>query len=216
MRLTDNSKLVMIGDSITDAGRKQPVGEGSGDALGHGYVALTDALLTARHPELGVRVVNMGTGGHTVRDLAARWRRDVLALTPDWLSVMIGTNDVWRQFDSPDRPEAGVPPDKFARALEALVTQTLPALSGGLVLMTPFYVQKDITDPMRARMDEYGSLVREIAARHGTLFVDTQAAFDAALAQLGFAVLAPDRVHPSLPGHIILARALLEALEFEW
>ena len=27
------------------------------------------------------------------------WKADVLDLRPDWLSVMIGINDVWRQFD---------------------------------------------------------------------------------------------------------------------
>ncbi|MFN8378973.1 MAG: GDSL-type esterase/lipase family protein [Anaerolineae bacterium] len=45
-------------------------------------------------------VINMGVGGNTVRDLAARWESDVTALNPDWLSICIGINDVWRQFDA--------------------------------------------------------------------------------------------------------------------
>jgi len=106
MRLTKNQKLLFIGDSITDCGRTQPVGEGLFEALGRGYVAQVDALLGATYPQLGIRVVNMGTSGHTVRDLAARWERDVLAQRPDWLAVMIGINDVWRQFDSPARPRS--------------------------------------------------------------------------------------------------------------
>ena len=146
MKLTQNTKLVMIGDSITDAGRAHPVGEGPGAALGNGYVSLVDSLLGAARPELGVRVVNVGTSGHTVRDLAARWQRDVLALKPDWLSVMIGTNDVWRQFDNPNRPEMHVLLDEFERTLDALVARTLPTLSG-LVLMTPFYVEPNNQTP---------------------------------------------------------------------
>ena len=215
MKLQKNNKLVMIGDSITDAGRAQPVGEGKNDALGHGYVSLVDSLLGAARPDLGVRVVNMGTSGHTVRDLAARWQRDVLDLKPDWLSVMIGINDVWRQFDSPTRPELHVPLDEYTRTLDELVARTQPTVTG-LVLLTPFYIEPNLSDPMRAQMDRYGAAVQQIAARHDTLFVDAQAAFDAVLAHCYPATLAWDRVHPGQTGHMILARAFLRALQFEW
>ncbi len=215
MLIKPNSKLVMIGDSITDAGRAQPVGEGLFDALGRGYVSLVDALLGTVYPELGVRVVNMGTSGHTVRDLDRRWQTDVIDLRPDWLSVMIGTNDVWRQFDSPRQPETHVLPDEYAQTLDALVTCTLPSVSN-IVLMTPFYLEPNRADPMRRRVDEYGGLMKEIAAKHGTLFVDTQAAFDRVLTAYYPATLAWDRVHPNQTGHMIIARAFLEAVEFQW
>src|SRR3954452_17883523 len=98
LRIQPNSKLLMIGDSITDCERARPVGEGLFAALGKGYVSLVDALLGATYPEREIRVVNMGSSGNTVRDLKSRWRTDVLDLRPDWLSMMIGINDVWRQF----------------------------------------------------------------------------------------------------------------------
>jgi len=206
---------VMIGDSITDAGRAQPVGEGLGGALGSGYVSLVDALLGAAYPELGIRVVNMGTGGHTVRDLQARWQPDVLNQKPDWLSIMIGINDVWRQFDSPLRTETHVLPNEYERTLDALLSQTRPAVQN-IVLLTPFYIEPNHADAMRARMDEYGAIVRRLSEKHGTLFVDTQAAFDAVLMALYPATLAWDRVHPSLTGHMVLARAFLRTVEFAW
>jgi lysophospholipase L1-like esterase len=105
MLLAQHSKLVMIGDSVTDCGRARPVGEGLFGAIGTGYVGYIDALLSARYPELGVRVVNVGSSGNTILDLQARWQSDVLDLKPDWLSIMIGINDVWRQFDLPRQPE---------------------------------------------------------------------------------------------------------------
>lgn len=215
MKLQKDSKLVMIGDSITDAGRAQPVGEGLFDALGRGYVSLVDALLGTVYPELGIRVVNMGTGGHTVRDLARRWQTDVLELKPDWLSVMIGTNDVWRQFDSPRRPETHVLPDEYEQTLDALVTRTLPLIPN-IVLMTPFYLEPNRADPMRRRMDEYGTVVQKLAAKHGTLFVNTQAAFDEVLTVCYPATIAWDRVHPSQTGHMVLARAFLDTVGFQW
>ena len=215
MKLEKNAKLVMIGDSITDTGRAQPVGEGLFEALGRGYVAQVDALLGSVYPELGVRVVNMGLGGNTVRDLAKRWQGDVLDLKPDWVSVMIGINDVWRQFDSPRQTETHVGPDEYARTLDELVARTLPTVKQ-MVLMTPFYLEPNRADAMRARMDEYGGIVKDLAAKHGTLFVDTQAAFDEVLHSYYPATLAWDRVHPSQTGHMVIARAFLKALDFAW
>src|SRR5688572_22437979 len=104
----------MIGDSITDAGRARPIGEGHGQ-LGGGYVAMVDALIGATYPERLIRVVNVGISGNTVRDLKNRWTTDVTDLKPDWLSVMIGTNDVWRQFDAPKFPEAAVHPEEYEK-----------------------------------------------------------------------------------------------------
>jgi lysophospholipase L1-like esterase len=96
-------KLVILGDSITDCGRARPVGEGLPGALGNGYVNLFDAMAQVDHPAWKLRVVNMGTDGETSRDLLARWDTDCDALEPDIVAVLIGINDVWRQFDSPYR-----------------------------------------------------------------------------------------------------------------
>src|SRR5579871_4578871 len=180
MRLKEGSKLVMIGDSITDSERARPVGEGLFNALGRGYVSYVDALLGATYPELGIRVVNMGTSGNTTRDLKARWQTDVIDLQPDWLSIMIGDNDVWRQFDMPWQKEVHVYPEEYETNLTELVTRTQPLVKG-LVLMTPFYIEPNKSDAMRAQMDRYGAIVKKLAAQHGTVLVDTQAAYDAAL-----------------------------------
>jgi lysophospholipase L1-like esterase len=65
---------------------------------------------------------------------------------------------------------------------------------------------------MRQRTDEYSLIVRDLAARHGALFVDVQAAIDAALATVDYGVIAADRVHPTQEGHALLARAFLESI----
>lgn len=215
MKLSPNTKLVMIGDSITDTGRARPVGEGLGEALGKGYVAQVDALLTAAYPDYRIRVVNMGISGNTVRDLANRWQSDVLNLEPDWLSIMIGTNDVWRQFDSPLRPEIAVQPEEYETTYRKILTDVRPQLKG-LVLMTPFYIEPNRDDAMRARMDQYGAMVKKLAPEFDALFVDTQAAFDDLLKHVYPATIAWDRVHPSTTGHITLARSFLNAVGFEW
>jgi lysophospholipase L1-like esterase len=215
LRIQPNSKLVMIGDSITDCERARPVGEGLFGAIGKGYVGLVDGLLQATRPQQRIRVVNMGIGGNTVRDLDARWQTDVLDQQPDWLSIMIGINDVWRQFDSPLQTDIHVPLDEYGQTLTRLVGSTRPRLQG-LVLMTPYFIEPNRADPMRAQMERYGAVVREIAAAHEAVFVDTQAAFDRVLEQFHPMTLAWDRVHPTLVGHMLLARAFLNAVGYEW
>ncbi len=211
MKIAPHSKLVFIGDSITDCERARPVGEGLFGAVGKGYVALVDSLLGAIHPGHAIRVVNMGTSGHTVVDLKARWQTDALDLRPDWLAVMIGVNDVWRQFDLPRQTELHVLPDVYARTLEELVAPTRPKVKG-LVVMSPFYIEPNRADAMRSRMDEYGAIAKGIAAKHDALFVDVQAAFDRVLPHMHANAIAWDRVHPNHIGHAVIARAFLNAV----
>lgn len=215
MLIQPNSRLVMIGDSITDCGRARPIGEGRGEALGKGYVSLIDALIGSVYPSYGIRITNVGSSGNTVRNLKERWQTDVIDLKPDWLSIMIGINDVWRQFDLPTYSEKHVLIEEYEQTLRELVGQVKPTLKG-LVLMTPFYIEPNREDPMRAAMDQYGQVVRKIAEETGAIFVDTQKAFDEVLEHYYPATLAWDRVHPSLTGHMVLARAFMHKIGFNW
>ncbi|MEO2204130.1 SGNH/GDSL hydrolase family protein [Paenibacillus pabuli] len=214
MKLQKNDKLLFIGDSITDCGRVHPVGEGS-SGLGHGYVAQVYALLRAIYPELMLRIQNVGTSGNTIRDLKQRWDRDVIDLKPDWLTMMIGINDVWRQFDHPLSTESHVFLEEYESTLRELVASVRPQLKG-LVLMTPFYLEANPEDPMRATMDIYGEVVRRVANEFDAIFVDTQAAFVPFWDHFYTSVLTHDRVHPDATGHMILSKAFLDAIGFEW
>jgi lysophospholipase L1-like esterase len=184
-------------------------------ALGKGYVAMVDALLQSVYPELHIRVVNKGLSGNTVRNLRSRWQDDVMKQQPDWLAIMIGINDVWRQYDIPQITEEHVYLEEYESTLRELVKEAQPAVQG-LVLMTPFYIEPRVEDPMRATMDQYGRIVQRIAEETGALFVDTQAAFEPVLREIYPATLAWDRVHPSAVGHMVLARAFLRGIEFDW
>jgi lysophospholipase L1-like esterase len=129
--------------------------------------------------------------------------------------VLIGINDVWRQYDQPMITESHVYIEEYRQGLEQLVSSTLPSVKG-MILMTPFYIEPNKDDAMRRTMDQYGQVVKEVAEKHGTLFVDMQAALEPALAHIYPATLAWDRVHPNLTGHMLLARAFLNAIGFSW
>ena len=213
MLIYSKSKLLFIGDSITDCDRERPIGEGGG--LGNGYVSLINALVVSTYPQNPLRTINMGTSGNTIRDLYARWQTDVLNLNPDWLSIMIGINDVWRQFDSPLQTEKHVSLDEYATTLERLIQASQPRLKG-LVLMTPYFIESNKSDAMRTMMDQYGNKVRQLSAKYQTILVDTQSSFDIALQYSHPMSLTGDRIHPNQAGHMILARAFLNAVGYEW
>jgi lysophospholipase L1-like esterase len=215
MIIPPNSKLLLIGDSITDCDRARPIGEGLFDALGRGYVNLVNSHLTVGYPAHRIWMVNMGVSGDTVRDLHNRWETDVLALRPNWLSVCIGINDVWRHFHSPCQPEWHVSLDEYFTTLDALLRKTRPTLDG-LILMTPYFIEPDRNEPMRELMDRFSEAVRQLAKEYQAILVDTQAAFDDVLRHVHPMALAWDRVHPTPGGHMVLALAFLNAIEFQW
>ncbi|MGD7022287.1 SGNH/GDSL hydrolase family protein [Rossellomorea vietnamensis] len=215
MKLQKGEKLLFIGDSVTDCERAKPEGEELPGSLGNGYVSFVDGLLQAVYPDLGVRVVNKGINGHTVRDLKSRWQEDVLEQKPDWLAVMIGINDVWRQYDTPFITDEHVSIEEYEKTLRKLVTEAETSVKK-IVLLSPFYLEPNEKDLMRRTMDEYGQVVKKIAKDTGCLFIDTQAAFNKVLEDLYPAALAWDRVHPSTAGHMVLARSFLNEIGFDW
>jgi lysophospholipase L1-like esterase len=213
MKLKPDSTYVLIGDSITDAGR-DPSGEATPwgqPGHGRGYVGLIEAWIGATRPQDRIRLINRGNSGNTVRDLKNRWQTDVLDLNPDWVSVMIGVNDIWRQFDTPLRVEGHVYIKEYTKTLNELVAKTRPKVKG-LLLATPHIIEPNRADPMRAMIDAYGEVVRATAKKHDCIFVDVQAAFDEVLVHTHPMTLAWDRIHPNTTGHMIIARAFLKAL----
>ncbi len=201
-------KIVFIGDSITDCGRRDVAAP-----YGDGYVGLMRSLLLARYPEQQLQIVNKGIGGNTTRDLAARWQQDVIAERPDWLSVMIGINDVWRSFDSNGAGAVGL--EEYTAKLRDLLKQTRVLIGTRLILAEPYMIEPDQNQPMRRQMDTYGAAVRQVAAEYDAVLVRTQAAFDTALASTTPNDWADDYIHPNAPGHAIIGLAFLKAVGFD-
>ena len=208
MLFQPQSKIVFIGDSITDCGRRDVAAP-----YGNGYVSLVRSMLLARYPERGLQFVNRGIGGDTTSHLQARWERDVVAEQPDWLSIKIGINDVWRTYDSAG--EGAVALDQYIATYRTLIERAREATSAQLILMEPYMIEPDRQQSMRAQMDEYGAAVRELATTFGATLVQTQAAFDAALEHTAPSDWADDKIHPNQPGHAIIALAFLRVIGFE-
>lgn len=217
MLLAHNDCIVFTGDSVTDMGSNNPVGEGLFENLGSGksYVRQVESLLAAVYPERVIRVVNAGISGNTSRDLLARWERDVLPYRPQWVSICIGVNDVWRQFDCPAQKEWHVLPEEYRENVENMIL-SVKETAKGVVLMTPYYMEPNKSDAMRARIDEYIAVLRGLADKHGCIFIDLQAEWDAYFKYRHSSYIAWDRIHPNYVGATFIARVFLSHLGFDY
>ena len=91
---TVEEKVILFqGDSITDCGRDRE----KANHNGRGYANMTAAHLMFEEPGRYV-CYNRGISGNRIVDLYARIRKDMINLKPDYMSILIGINDVWHEY----------------------------------------------------------------------------------------------------------------------
>ena len=208
-------RIVFSGDSVTDMGSANPVGEGLFDNVGHSYVRIIENMLAVYYPEIKIRVTNSGISGNTSRDLLARFDRDVVDLNPDWVSICIGINDVWRQFDSPAIPDCHVMPDEYAKNLETMILKVKDKVKGVFVL-TPYIMEPNSEDMMRSRMNEYVQICSDLAQKYGCIFVDFQKMYEDYCRIRHSSYIAWDRILPNQIGATLMAREFLKKCDFDY
>lgn len=215
MLFEDGDRVVFAGDSVTDMDSAQPVGEGLFDNVGRGYVRVVESMLAAYYPERKIRITNSGISGNTSRDLLSRFQRDVVDLNPDWVSICIGINDVWRQFDSPAIPDVQVMPEEYKENVEKMICAVQNQVKG-IFILSPYYMEPNRSDFMRARMDEYVAICKQLAEQYHCRFVDFQKMYEDYCKIRHSSSIAWDRVHPNQIGATLMAKTFLEAAGFEY
>lgn len=210
------SKLILFqGDSITDCLRNRD----NDQFAGSGYPTLIKARLGYDAPG-EYRFLNRGVGGDRIVDLYARMKIDLINLKPDYLSVLIGVNDVWHEIGAHN----GVAADKFEHVYDMLLTEIEEALPGiRLLLLEPFVLPGTATEDIEEkprRLETFqrevalrGEATRRVAEKHGATFIPLQGRFDKAckLAPADYWLM--DGVHPTAMGHELIARAWMEAFK---
>lgn len=207
MFLQSGDRFVLIGDSITDAGRREDP-----EGLGFGYVRMFHDLLRVRHPALGVELVNHGISGDTVRHLDARWAQDVLAARPDVLSVSIGVNDVWRQLQDPPNEEQ-VFLEEFEATYRTLLERARSETGCRIVLCEATIIGETREAPHNPIIDRYNGRVAALAADFDAPLIPMNRAFWRVIDAQPARAWTTDGVHPLSHGHMLMAITLLETLE---
>jgi lysophospholipase L1-like esterase len=204
-----NQTLLFIGDSITDAKRReQPY-----SPLGWGYVHFAANFLQATLPHLNLDIQNRGISGDTTRALLTRWETDCIALKPDIVSLMIGINDLWCKFgESHETRRTHVPPAEYKDNLATLLLQTKNQCDSQLILMEPYLFCDDPADPMLNELPVYIDAVHTLADKFDAVVVPVHAAFKALQNKRPAMEWANDAVHPLEWAHAWIAKQWLDTV----
>ena len=204
-------KIVLFGDSITDAGRNREQNQPNvPSSYGYSYpIFIANSLY--REDPINYQVYNRGIGGNRIVDLYARIKQDVWNLQPDVLSILIGINDIWHEIDSKN----GVDIERFEKIYRMLIEDTLKVLPNlKIILCEPFVLEGTATkntDAMPDRFErfcevyKYAEVVKKLAAEYGLHFLPLQQKFNENAEKYGVEVFALDGVHPLIPGATLIA-----------
>ena len=207
--------VLFQGDSITDCGRDKCGGAGFDcHGLGPGYPGMIAARLVCDRPEIGWNFINRGISGNRVVDLYARWKIDALNLRPDVVSILIGVNDTWHEFNRGN----GVEVPRYAKIYREILEWTrreLPQVR--FVLMDPFLCPEAgdraaMVPDVAARRE----VVAQLAAEFGAVHLELQKLFDAAATRAPQTVWSADGVHPTPAGQQLIADAWIAATAGFW
>ena len=202
-----NSVVLFQGDSITDAGRTMP----GGHPLGEGYPRKIAEIYTTLFPEQGVHFVNRGVSGNRSCDLLERYEEDFSKVQPDFISILIGINDVWRRFDENDPTTAA----QFEENYRTLLQQLRRDVPGAQIMLIEPFVLESLPDraSWREDLDEKIQVVRRLAREYADYYLPADGLLSALCCKVHEPVeLSEDGVHPSPLGHGYLAEAYLKTL----
>ncbi|MCY3595454.1 MAG: SGNH/GDSL hydrolase family protein [Bacteroidetes bacterium] len=198
------SRIVFLGDSITEAG----VNPG-------GYVTLVaDSLRTL---DAEIEVFGAGISGNKVPDLLARLDEDVLAHEPTHVVIYIGINDVWHHFEFDH--VTGTDPETFEEGLGELIDRVEE--SGATVLLcTPSVIGEDTESDaeVNLRLAEYAQLSRGVAQEKNVHLCDLRASLEAYLVEQNQdkvydGILTTDGVHLNAAGNRFVANFMIQELQ---
>ncbi|MEK3888739.1 SGNH/GDSL hydrolase family protein [Bacillus sp. FSL K6-3431] len=206
MNFNNDDKIVLIGDSITDAGRREDP-----EKMGHGYVRLIRDYYSITEPEANLQFLNKGIGGDRVDHLAARWQEDVIDLQPDWVSISIGINDVWRQLDNPHLEQ--IYPEKYEQIYSELLSKLSAEMKTGIILMEPTVIEEDLDSKGNLLLIPYIEAVHRLAVEYKAIVVPTHQAFKTYLRHKSGFKLTTDGVHMTSGGDLLMAQTWIKAVQ---
>ena len=201
--------ILFQGDSITDAGRSRD----NDNDRGTGYPTLVSAELGYKYPD-EYKFINKGISGNRIVDLYSRIKCDFINLKPDYLTILIGINDVWHEIN--DRN--GVDNAKFFRVYCNLIEEIkamLPDIE--IFILEPFVLKASATEKkwgvFRRETEMRAESARAVAKKFGLTFIPLQDKFDEAEKKACASYWLGDGVHPTAAGHELIANEVVKALE---
>lgn len=196
------------GDSITDANRD----DDDDFSLGLGYPLLIGEDF-AKSGNNEIQFMNRGVSGDRITDVYARIKEDIINLKPDFMSILIGVNDVAHELTM----QCGVDTKKFEMIYGMLIEEIKEALPDiKIIIMEPFVLKGSATSELwsdyKKEVKARGEAAKRAALKYGLCFVELQNKFDEACADGDTSYWSVDGVHPTAAGHQIIKEELMKTI----
>ncbi len=210
-------KLILFqGDSITDCIRNRE----EETSYGYGYACMVAGQLGCAYPGK-YRFLNRGISGNRSVDVYARMEEDILRLKPDYMSLLVGVNDVWYTADG---RTSGIPEKKYEKTYDMLISETLEALPDiKIMLFGPFILEGSATcntesvpdreQILRREVPKRAAVVKRIAQKYGLPYVPLQEVFDKACEKAPASHWVKDGIHPTAAGHCLIKNEWIRVFE---
>ena len=200
-------RILFQGDSITDCERNR----NDVYATGTGYPLMVKGQIGNEYPG-EFEFINKGISGNRIVDIYARIKEDIINLKPDYLSILIGVNDVWHELAGRCN---GVEAGKFERIYEMLISEILEALPDTkIMILEPFVLEASATTASESEPHRWeyfktevslrAAAAKRIAEKYGLAYVELQKKFDDACKLSQNDYWLRDGVHPTPMGHWII------------
>jgi len=202
-------RILFQGDSITDCGRDRE----NDCFMGRGYATNVAQSMGYDYPG-EYEFINKGISGNRIVDLYARMKIDLINLKPDYMSILIGVNDVWHEINR----ENGVAAEKFEKIYDMLISEVLEALPNiKIMILEPYVVKGTATEEnwetFRTEVSKRAAAAKRIAEKYGLKFIPLQDKFDEKCKIVPESYWIGDGVHPANPGHELIAREWIKAFD---
>ena len=220
---TNSTKVVFLGDSITEAGiYDNEVGVPSGDTLI--YPKYTGFItLLKKDIEDDIELIGKGVSGNKVSNLLERYKKDVLSLNPDIVFIYIGINDVWHKYSF----GTGTDIIFYENGLRKIIAD-LKNKGAKVILCTPTVIGenkgeftlvnefKDIEtmEIMNGDLDAYSDVIRKLSSELNTDLLDLREIFMNYISENNpnnesFGITTYDGVHLNDLGNKLIADEML-------
>lgn len=150
-----------------------------GDSITHGLISASYiGLLQQRLSPEGFRLINAGVNGDHSVNLLRRIRR-VIALHPDYVVVLIGTNDINAEVNDSmywiSRVLKGVSQrptvERYRRTMLEIVQKLKAETPARIALASPPLIGEDLDSTANRRARDYSAALRAIAAQEGAAYL---------------------------------------------
>lgn len=200
--------IVFLGDSITDAGRKE-----SSNQLGYGYVNVFSEQLNKQNQQLNI--INKGVDGQFTEQIAQSLHPECIFLHPDYVSILVGINDIGLLVasDVSEQEKLYMLEDSI-RAYHEMLFDLSRETTAKIITLEPFIFPKDGAFeewiPWQKKMSKN---IRKLARNYGASFVPLQEPLEQKIQELGYDAITTDGMHLTSTGHEILASLVKESFD---